>query len=1166
MRNWGRFKTEGSIIAVAMGAIAAGILTDDDLFGPEPERPRLSDPDSDALYAPPAAADRAGAQQAAPVAGDPSNIASPAAKVAPEVQSREPDPEKPERRRARARSASAGNGTAHPSPSLAEITAPAPPLAGDPQITLALVTDTPASLAEPPSQPIAENDQAPAPATGVVVATPLPFAMALAAGRPVSPEAPAARAPEVPAPVVASVAIAPPAAAPDLTPAPPAISAPALAIPAETAPPVPLEAAAAQPDVPAEPSATAPKRRAARQKAATDVAVSSPAIAPVTTSIAASPRQPAGKPKPASRLARTAKAAPSIATDTARAAPAGNAPPRSLADIRARLSPRAGSQATNASSFPAGAKPAPPLTLADVRARLDRSSGPDLALPPASASAAGPDSTRIIVPGLTNAAQQDGGLPSEMLALAPIVNGVPIDTIITVERLGDGGFRVRAGDLRALRVILDPTIGDEGIVALSSLPGVTARYVEASQSLALSIPDALLIPTLIDARGGRQPVDLTKIVTTSGVLFNYRLFGTAQSGDGRDVRLTGDTEFVGMTPLGLFVTNGTFATSGGRAFVRGDSFFRYEDIARVMTVTVGDFATGALNFSRSVRLGGIQVQSDFQQRPDLFTGPLPQFAGSAALPSALELYADNLKVFSTNVPPGPFVLRSLPQITGNELRIVTIDANGRQTEITTPYFDAPGLLRKGIVEYSAELGAPRINAGIRSFDYRSKLFGSATARYGLGDRLTLEGHIEAGGDLVNGGLGIIRALGPLGSVTAAASVSSFRGRKGTRLSGQYRFDLNRFSLFASVEREYGRYFDLGDVSSFRGRVTDPTGTELFPRRSKRSLERIGASFRPSFDPTSFNIAYNRLRLGDSEIRTANFGVRRRITNRISFRGDALFDLKRRGDVALSAGLDIRLGRNTSAFTGADRANGRTSYDVSVNGFSGGRQNALGYSIAQRGNDDGDAFRSASLNYRLPQAFVAGSIDQSGKNVRGSLQVEGSVIAAGKDVFVANRVGEGFAIVKNAGPSVDILQGGRKIARSNSKGRALLSSLEAFNEVRVAIDPTSLPAGLEAENGTDFRIVTRRRRAALVDFGVRKVNAAIVVILGPDGKAIPPGTLISLGGGESGLMGYDGEVFLKDLKANNSVSIDLGAAGKCTASFSYDTEGEAQPLIGPIKCF
>ena len=81
-----------------------------------------------------------------------------------------------------------------------------------------------------------------------------------------------------------------------------------------------------------------------------------------------------------------------------------------------------------------------------------------------------------------------------------------------------------------------------------------------------------------------------------------------------------------------------------------------------------------------------------------------------------------------------------------------------------------------------------------------------------------------------------------------------------------------------------------------------------------------------------------------------------------------------------------------------------------------------------------------------------------------------------------------------------------------------------------------------------------------------MNAAIVVIYGPDGKPVAPGTIITLTGAkEPGLMGYDGEVFLKDLKAQNRISIDLGPMGKCTANFSYDVNGEPQPQIGPIKC-
>lgn len=1135
MKNWGRFKAEGSLLAAAIGAVAAGYWTEDEFQGPEPEKPRLSDPDSDALYS-----NKVDNPAPAAISGD---LPAPEASVS----SADPDDGKRVARRSKALQAR----VARPPAKLADQDSMAPETLPPP----VAVKTVAAHDFRPEPGPIMT---APAPVRAPISVV-VPEPVEIAAAVPIEPAAAKSAIPATPQP--ASPGIAEPtsikpfvgAPAPGFSEAP--ASAEIAAIPAtRIRPAAPIRAVAPDLQVAtAEPAASpeqtaslpVPAKPAPPVAAPSEVSMASvatPAASPPSARSAAKPVRARLKAKPAPLAQAAAKPLSGLAPPTGASDPAAvKPPPGSLAEIRARLAASGGKQ-QDAQPQPGP----PPNSLAEIRARLE-------------ASSAKPSNGAAAIPASAT------GQPVELLVLAPLVNGVPVDRIVTVERGADGGFSMRAEDLRALRIKLDPAISDQDMIALSSLAGLEARTIDATQSLDLRVPDGLLIPTEIFAQRARAAVDLTKINTIPGLLLNYRFFGSDQSGDGRKAQLNGDMELVGMTRLGLFVTNGNFTTTGRKGFVRGDSFWRFEDTANVRTYTMGDLASGAVSFSRSVRLGGFQVQSDFEQRPDLFTGPLPQFAGSAALPSSLDLFVDSVRIFSSKVPQGPFVLRSIPQISGNELRIVTTDLNGRQTEITTAYFNAPGLLRKGLLEYSAELGAPRVDAGVRSFGYRSQLFGSATARYGLGDRLTLEGHIEAGGDLVNGGIGIIQALGRLGSFTASASVSSFRGKEGTRLSGQYRFDQRRFSLFANIEREYGDYFDQGDVSSFRGRVTDPTGADLFPRRQRRSVERIGASFRPGFDPLSINVAYNHLRLGNSEIRTANLALRRRLSDRISFSGNAIFDLERRGDVAVSIGLDIRLGRDVRAFVGGDRSNGRSNYNASVTGFSGNRQNELGYSISQRGNDDGEAFRSASLNYRFPQAFVGGTIDQSGRNVRGTLQVEGALVAAGKDVFVANRIGEGFAIVKNAGPGVDILQAGRRIATANGKGSALLPSLEAFSETRVAIDPATLPAGLEAENGTDFRIVTARRRAALVDFGVRKVNAAIIVVMGPDGKPVAPGTRIELVGGEAGLMGYDGEVFLKDLKAENRININLGPSGNCSSTFAYDVNGEAQPRIGPLTC-
>jgi|CXWL01.1.fsa_nt_gi outer membrane usher protein len=752
----------------------------------------------------------------------------------------------------------------------------------------------------------------------------------------------------------------------------------------------------------------------------------------------------------------------------------------------------------------------------------------------------------------------------EMLALLPLVNGVAGNQALVVERDAQNHFRVAAGELRALRIKADPKAGDGERIDLASLPGLVAGYEESTQSLKLKVPDALLMPIEVNAGGQPRRTRLSDLRTTPSVQLSYNLAAIAESGDRTDVRLAGDVAFVGTSGLATLVGNALISSSRRNGVIRGESFFRIEDPEHVRTYTLGDVTSGAVNFTRSVRLGGVQVQSNFQERPDLFRGPLPQFAASAALPSALDLFVDGLKVYSGKVPQGPFLVNSLPAINGNELKIVTTDATGRQTEVTTQLFNAPDLLRKGLVEYSLEAGAPRIDQGLRSFGYINKLFASGTLRYGVSNRMTLEGHAEAGDGLYNSGLGVVRDFGLFGALNGGAAFSRFRGRNGVHVEGVYRLDFPRFTAFASATRNYGEYFDLGDVSSIAQRARRSPGIAAALRGQQRSAERVGVTLRPSFDPVSINLAYSRIRVEDSRFRTANIAVTRRISRNISFRGDAAYDLEKRGDFALRLGLDFRFGRFGQAFAGGDYRNGRVGYTASLTEFNAGRQNAVGYSLLQRG-EDGNTFRSASLNYRLPQAFVSGSINQAGNDVRGSFNIQGSVVAAGGSVFLANRIGDGFAIVRNAGAGTGILQNGRRIAKANGSGGAFLPALQPFNENRVGIDPASLAPGFEPAGGAEFRVVPARHNGAIIDFGVRKVFAAIVVLTGRDGKVLPPGTQVLREGQEPEIVGYDGEVFLRNLSQRNKVTIMLSPSESCTAEFEYQDGEFEQPRIGPVKC-
>ncbi|WP_219892959.1 fimbria/pilus outer membrane usher protein [Aquisediminimonas profunda] len=753
------------------------------------------------------------------------------------------------------------------------------------------------------------------------------------------------------------------------------------------------------------------------------------------------------------------------------------------------------------------------------------------------------------------------GTGTQVLALSPSVNDEAQSEIFAVQRSETGAFSITAADLRSARIKVPSNIPDADYVALSSLPGVTARYDEASQGLALDVPDPLRVPLELAVTKPRDKVDLSKLSTQPNVQLNYRLLASsALSGVGRDT-LDGDAVLVVSNRFAQLVNSATFGTGVG--FVRGETVARLEDPYKVRTYALGDVITGAVGFSDAVRLGGFQVQSNFQQRPDIFRGPLPQFAASAALPSAVDLYVDSLKVFSTNVPRGPFVLQSLPQLSGRTLSVVTTDLSGRQTRISKPYYYAPGLLRHGVSEYSFELGFPRLGGSSTLGNYLDFLATSAAVRYGLTDRFTIEGHAEAGGGLINGGGGFAAALGYFGSLNGSLSASRFKGKDGARATLDYQVGLGGISGFASIVREFGTYTTLGDVTTIRGLSVSPAGFQL--RRAKESIDRAGIFFQLPFDPTTIDLAYNRLNLGFGKTRTASAGFTRRINDRLSLNGTMLVDLERNNAISARINLNIRLGSFATATVGGDHVPGRNTYAVTVNGFNAGRQNQLGYSLSQRGDDEGNATRSGRLDYRLPQVLLSTSIDQSRGNVRGQLAAEGAILFADKRLFPANRIGESFALIKNAGPGAEILQNGRRIARSDKNGNALLPELEAFDETRISLDPTRLPTDFEARNGTEFNIVTSRRNGALIDFGVRKVFAGIVVIVDKDGKPFPPGTQVLRDGFDPEVMGYDGEVFLRDLKPINEITIDRGEAGLCKGSFAYAEKDAEQPRIGPVTC-
>jgi outer membrane usher protein len=155
--------------------------------------------------------------------------------------------------------------------------------------------------------------------------------------------------------------------------------------------------------------------------------------------------------------------------------------------------------------------------------------------------------------------------------------------------------------------------------------------------------------------------------------------------------------------------------------------------------------------------------AQFWLRPDLVTLPLPSAAGSAAVPSTVDVFVNNVRTSSQQIESGPYRISNVPAVTGaGTARVVLRDASGRETVTNLPFYVSPKLLAPGLFDFSLEAGMPRLSYGTTSDTYFPTFAGSGTGRWGVLDWLTVEGHAEAGAGLVNAGAGAAMRTGASG--------------------------------------------------------------------------------------------------------------------------------------------------------------------------------------------------------------------------------------------------------------------------------------------------------------------------------------------------------------------------------------------------------------------
>lgn len=753
-------------------------------------------------------------------------------------------------------------------------------------------------------------------------------------------------------------------------------------------------------------------------------------------------------------------------------------------------------------------------------------------------------------------------------------SGVPLLLAVTLNhspRAGllpfvhrDGRLHAGPATLRALGFAKAADAMSSGLLALDAVPGVQVRYDSASQTVAIDAPLTEL--ALETTRIGQAIDDAAPATTDSspGFLLNYDLYAS-EAPDGKQVSAGTELRVFG---IGSGVLSSTAllrswqAEAGAddmrtgrwqRESVRLDTRWDVSLPASALSLSVGDTLTGFLEWSRPVRIGGLQFGRNFGLQPYRVISPTPAFLGEVAVPSAVELYVNGLRQYQGQLPTGPFEMTTLPGISGaGSAQVVITDVFGRTRTLDFPFYATQRLLAAGLSDWSVSAGRVRKDYGLRSFAYHRDTVASANLRYGINDRFTVETHFEGGGGLRNAGVGGAWLLGMAGVLSASHVRSRLDTLDGGQTSITYSWQPGQFNLSLDSRRTHGAY---RDIASLYG--------PLPPTRSERAL----LGYRTD-GGGSLNFSYLRLEQADPEdvpARYAGMFWSRTFERGWSVNMSVNQNLDDAEDRSLYAGVLVPLGRNRQMSLAGQRQSAGQSVLVDVAKPIPG-DGGIGWRAQGRtGDASGGAGEVGWLHDRGRLLLGAARF---GDRRQVYAQADGAVVWMGGGLFSARRIDDAFAVVTTDGlAGVPVRLENRTIGMTDARGRLLVTPLRAWQRNQLGVDTMALPADIRIDK-VALTTTPSDRAGTTVDFRLRHVRAALLVLHDAQGAPIPMGAAVSGhsdADGVEAIVGYDGETYVEGLAHRNTLHVRT-ESGRCSVRFTLPAAPNAGiPRIGPLHC-
>ncbi|MBS0379729.1 MAG: fimbrial biogenesis outer membrane usher protein [Proteobacteria bacterium] len=738
--------------------------------------------------------------------------------------------------------------------------------------------------------------------------------------------------------------------------------------------------------------------------------------------------------------------------------------------------------------------------------------------------------------------------------LQPVVlelslNGRPTGETFVMLRERTGTLWLRAEDFARvhLRIPREEVHfeGEARYYALTGIPGVALHLDPARSAVDVSVPAAAF---------EGSSVSLSRTATTPrpagppGVFLNYVAYGQRGSYGGSDVSSL-------YTETGLFAGPGTItstalatAQGGTQRFTRLESTASHDFFDSISTLRLGDSITVPGAWAQAVRFAGIQFGSNYAMRPDLVTTPLLAAAGTAVVPSSVDVFVNGRQVGSTDVPAGPFVVSEVPALTGSgDVRVVLHDALGQVQVITLPFYSSAQLLQPGLTLYDADLGAVRNNFGIASDDYGPWL-ASFTWRHGFSTGITGEIHAESlGGGARAVGIDVARQIGTLGVATLDLAAGGAPGGCGGYESLGFQRQTAGVSVAVRLERASTAFRDVGYVDSSLPPIRHREFAEVsFALSGSMHVALAGADQLDASETRERTVALSFSALAGPGSVSANwtrtFG---------SGAGTSLYLI-----------YTLPLGPESSTST-------TLRYDSTQPGPNAALVQTLQKSVPAGSGGGYLASVATDGSYQLDLTYQgsAGTVD-AGAARQGELSAQrvsasGALIYFGGEFAAARTVRDSFALVDLQGLSgITVYFDNQPVSRTDGLGFAIVRDLRSYDVNRLSIDPLQLP--LEVSLDTDrVQVVPPFRSGALVHFPVRREHRAVFHLRQVGGQPVPAGASLRYQG-QDFPVGLEGFAYVTGHEQRTTGRAHW-EGHECRFVLPAPPRAAVQPDLGEIVC-